>query len=406
MTGSTSPALRRVAKGSLCSGCGGCALIAPDKITMEKIAPGYLRPVQSGPLEPNEENAIAKTCPGLGQVVEAGDRTDDVLWGPYVEMCTGHATDEALRHRASSGGALSALLMDLLNRGEIDGVVQTGADPAVPVGNQSAVSQTAEDILMASGSRYAPSAPLEALTPHLGQGRRLAVVGKPCDIAALRALALIDPRIDETVAYMVSFFCGGVPSETGAQEVVRALGVDPKDAAAFRYRGMGWPGLATVETHDGQTASMTYHESWGKILSRHVQHRCKICADGSGMAADIVCADAWEADDKGYPLFEEAPGMSLIVARTALGAGAVAQAKEVGAIATEAFDINELTGIQKGQFWRRRVIGPRLAALRLMGRPAPRYRGLNLRAVKRYSNTSERMRNFLGMIRRVIQGRL
>ena len=51
--------------------------------------------------------------------------------------------------------------------------------------------------------------------------------------------------------------------------------------------------------------TMSYHNSWGKILSRHVQHRCKICADGTGNPADLVCADAWHADDEGYPLFEE-----------------------------------------------------------------------------------------------------
>ena len=45
---------------------------------------------------------------------------------------------------------------------------------------------------------------------------------------------------------------------------------------------------------DGSERSTSYHESWGNILSKHVQHRCKVWADGTGVAADLVCADAWE----------------------------------------------------------------------------------------------------------------
>jgi coenzyme F420 hydrogenase subunit beta len=37
---------------------------------------------------------------------------------------------------------------------------------------------------------------------------------------------------------------------------------------------------------------MSYADSWGGILSRHVQFRCKICPDGTGGFADVVCADA------------------------------------------------------------------------------------------------------------------
>src|SRR3712207_7050821 len=38
--------------------------------------------------------------------------------------------------------------------------------------------------------------------------------------------------------------------------------------------------------------------------------RCKICPDGTGEFADIVCADAWYGKD-GYPDFAEREGRSL-----------------------------------------------------------------------------------------------
>ena len=89
--------------------------------------------------------------------------------------------------------------------------------------------------------------------------------------------------------------------------------------ASFRYRGDGWPGFATVRLKDGREARMSYAESWGGILTNYVQFRCRISPDGTGGFADIACGDAWYADAKGYPLFEEAEGRSLIVSRTRQG---------------------------------------------------------------------------------------
>jgi coenzyme F420 hydrogenase subunit beta len=402
----TSEALKRVAKGSLCSGCGGCAMAAPGKITMQMQAPGYLRPVQSDALSATEEDTIAAICPGLCQTVTPQGRTDDPIWGPYVEMMVGWSTDPDLRYTASSGGGISAVLMHLLDTRAVDGVVQTSASTTNPIGNDTVISRSSEEILTAAGSRYAPSDPLSLATTLLDGSERFAFVGKPCDIAALRAMQARDPRAASVFPYLVSFFCGGIPSEAGANKVVDRLGVDQNDLATFRYRGNGWPGYATATRHDGTNGQMSYNDSWGKILSSHVQHRCKICADGSGKAADIVCADAWEVDDNGYPLFEDQDGISLIVSRTKRGAQVLSDTASAGKLELQPFDMSALPKIQKGQFWRRKVVAPRLLALRLTGKPVPSYSGLNLWGMQRLSTPALFARNFLGMIKRVIRGRM
>jgi len=401
-----SAALKRVSHGNLCAGCGGCALVAPGKIEMVMTPPGYLRPRQNAPLEPQEDARIARICPGLGQQVEVGARIDDVLWGPYLSMFTGYSTDPVLRHAASSGGALSGVLTHLLECGDIDAVIQTGASPQVPVANVTVLSETGAEVAYAAGSRYAPSAPLANLEPHLDSERRFAFVGKPCDVAALRALALEDPRIDARIPVMLAFFCAGVPSQTGAEMILERLGTDLAATATFRYRGHGWPGRATARLKDGSEVSMSYFDSWGGILSKHVQLRCKVCADGTGTAADLVFADAWHCDDRGYPLFEERDGVSLIVARTAKGAALMAGAEAGGKLTTQAFDPAALAAIQTGQSGRRRALFARLAGLRLLGRVVPRYRGLHVMAPARQNTIKSNLINFLGMIRRGLSGRL
>jgi coenzyme F420 hydrogenase subunit beta len=397
-----SSALARVARGDLCSGCGGCAAIAPRAIGMAEDAAGFLRPVQTGAVSKTEDALIAKICPGLVQNVDANGRVDDPLWGPYIAMHTGAATDAELRFAGASGGGLSALAAWLISSNTVEAVVQVTADPDRAVGNIVTISRTREDVLAAAGSRYAPASPLAVLPGIPSDLSRLAFLGKPCDAAALRALAAQDPAIAARFPVILSFFCAGTPSLKGAEAVLAALETSPPDASAFRYRGNGWPGQATVTRTDGTTNSMSYHESWGKILSKHVQHRCKICADGTGVAADIVCADAWESDAAGYPLFEEADGSSLIVARTAKGVDLLSQAKAAGVLTLAPFATPTLAAIQPGQRNRRRALAARLAALRLLGKPVPRYRGLQLLSAARQSGPKALTRNFLGTLRRTL----
>ncbi len=405
MTTAAAPSLARVARGDLCAGCGACAAIAPGRVAMDLAAPGFLRPVQSGALTAAEDARVAEVCPGLGQVVEAESRTDHVLWGPFVAMHTGWAADPRLRHAGASGGALSGLLVHLVESGTVEAVLQTGADPARPWGNAPALSTDRAGIEAAAGSRYAASAPLAEVPACVASGRRHAFVGKPCDAAALRALAARDPDVARAFPVILSFFCAGVPSERGAREVLAALGTPPDEVAAFRYRGQGWPGRATATLKDGSERSMSYHESWGGVLSRHVQHRCKVCADGTGTAADLVCADAWESDTEGYPLFEEADGVSLVVARTPLGAEILAAAVAAGHVAVQPFDPAGLAAIQPGQRERRRALLARLLALRLALRPVPAYRGLHLVAAARQNPARRNFRNFFGMLRRALKPR-
>ncbi|MFN7225570.1 MAG: coenzyme F420 hydrogenase/dehydrogenase beta subunit N-terminal domain-containing protein, partial [Paracoccaceae bacterium] len=134
------PSLARVARGDLCSGCGGCAALVPGKIAMQRSGEGFLRPRQTGPLTAAEDAALARLCPGLGQTVQAAGRTDDPLWGPYLQMWTGHATDPDLRHAGASGGGLSALALHLIDSGQVDGVIQTAAAPDLPLGNVTVLS--------------------------------------------------------------------------------------------------------------------------------------------------------------------------------------------------------------------------------------------------------------------------
>lgn len=403
--GSAHSIVDKVVRSGYCAGCGLCAGLAPEAISLSEEAPGYLRPVVGARPSPAAERAIAAACPGLVVAGWQDQHPVDPLWGPAQAFLTGAANDDKIRFGASSGGVITALLVDALTAGDIAGVLQIAMDPADPTRNRWRISRTVGEIMEAAGSRYAPSAPLADIGAILETGERLAFVGKPCDVSALRRLAAIDPRVGERFAFMLSFFCAGIPSQRGTDRIIEALGLSGRKLARFRYRGGGWPGYALGETVDGEQARMTYAESWGGILSKEQQFRCKICPDGIGGAADLVCADAWYGDDKGYPDFSEAEGRSLVIPRTPLGQRLLDRAIANGNVSVQPLDPGEIERMQPFQARRRRESRARHLALRLALQPALRMDGLKLAEASRQIGMRQKLHAFAGTLRRVLSGR-
>lgn len=402
MTFKPSRTIDRVLKGQLCTGCGLCAAAAPGAVVLETAAPGYSRPRQVGPVPDSQERVIAAACPGTAVAPWPEAANLDPYWGPWRRVATGWATDPALRHRASSGGALTGLAVHALRSGLVDRVVHVTADIDRPTRNRVVCSTTEAEVIEGAGSRYAASSPLAVMDQVLSDGGRVAFIGKPCDASALRRLARVDERVDRHVAFVLAFFCAGIPSHAGADRVIAAMGLDPAEVARFRYRGFGWPGKAVAEDRNGRRAEMTYADSWGAHLSHEIQFRCKICPDAVGGVADIACADAWHGDARGYPSFEEQDGRSLIVTRTEAGEALLRSALDANELDARPLDVREIDAMQPSQARRKRLVRSRLAALSATLQPQPDVRGTEVSAAARRADGGEQFRSFLGSVRRIV----
>lgn len=403
--GSASATVQRVIRGELCSGCGICASLSNGAIAMQSVAPGYNNPVVVGNVTPDVEQAIAETCPGA--VVEPWTGISAQVhpyWGPTRSVMTGEASDDKVRFEGSSGGVISALLIHALRLGIVDRVLHISADPGEPTRNVVAISRSAAEVISCAGSRYTASSPLTEIGSALAEGGRMAFVGKPCDVSALRRLARIDSRVNEHVPLILSFFCGGIPSHNGVGRILKALNVEPAEVTAFRYRGRGWPGNCAAETRTG-FAEMSYARSWGEFLSKEVQFRCKICPDAVGGVADIACADAWYGDDGGYPIFDEAEGRSLIVARTEVGERLLHAVIAAGDVTAQPLELNEIDRMQPAQARRKRLVLARIASLPFANQPWPKIGGLSVAAAAMRVPVGEAFRNLVGTLRRTLQGR-
>ena len=404
MIAGRSKTVDRVLRGQLCTGCGLCASVSAGAIAMDDGS-GYNRPVQTRPISVASETIIANACPGV--VVEPWREVtkSSPYWGPANFIGVGHSLDSETRFRGSSGGVITALAAYALRSGLVDRVLHATADPANPTGNITVCSRSEADIIDGAGSRYAASSPLAEIESWLAEGDSFAFIGKPCDVSALRRLARTDPRIDRQVPLMLAFFCAGVPNRKGAENVVRAMGLDFDKLKSFRYRGHGWPGNAAAEMQDGRVAEMSYGESWGRYLAKEVQFRCKICPDAVGGSADISCADAWYGDDQGYPAFEEKDGRSLIMSRTERGRKVLNLALADGALAIESLSVGEIDKMQPSQALRKQLVSSRLAAMRVALKPTLTVQGTMTEVASAQAKPTLKIRNFLGMLRRIMISR-
>lgn len=392
--------ISKVAADGYCAGCGLCQSVAePGAVSIEFSPLGFLRPVLHGEVKGKQLDILADTCPGARVELPPTPVEVDVIWGPLVAARTGYSTQPGMRKQGSSGGVISELCAWLLETGRVEFVAQICVSADDPLRNDLQLSRTREDVFRAAGSRYAPSAPLSQLRELLAMGQKFAFVGKPCDIAALRRYALHDERVDALVVCMISFVCAGVPSLHGTHELLKKLGADTAQLKSFRYRGDGWPGNAKAVHHDGQTFETDYNSSWGTVLNRHLQFRCKICPDGTGEFADIVCADAWYGKD-GYPDFAERDGRSLVLTRTAKGEALLSAATGAGAVATSELPVGDIAQMQPYQVNRKRMVLGRVMASFLARHRRPLYKNMRLIRASIQANKVEWLRNAWGTFRR------
>lgn len=328
-----------------CLGCGLC--ISRDaQGKMEFGTDGFLHPTRASKVDP----LFTEYCPGLRIEQTRQNKGAELIYGPMVApVVAGWSTNEDIRFKASSGGIITSLLVELLKTGKVDAVLHVCQSEKDASRTEAHLSTSVDEVIECMGSRYAPCSLFENIHQYLAMDKRLAVVGKPCDIAALKAFLKVYPEYESKVKYTFSMMCMGLPSHNATKKMIEFLGAKGMKLSLLRYRGYGWPGMATVESEDGYKKECTYIESWGAILGRETLFRCKLCPNGFGEFADVSCGDAWYCRD-GEPSFEnKSNGRSFIFMRTQAGKDLVERAIADGLIEYETYDINEMPIIQVSQ---------------------------------------------------------
>jgi coenzyme F420 hydrogenase subunit beta len=399
--------VRDVAEFQLCTGCGVCGYLSPQTVRIADVTEHGKRPILTGDGADAASREAFAACPGIALAHDFDERDPALVrelrdaWGPVYEVWEGHASDAAIRHGGSSGGAASALALFAIERGGMHGVLHTAARKDVPYLNETVMSHSRDELLARTGSRYAPASPCDGLAKVEAAAAPCVFIGKPCDVAAVQKARKLRPALDAKIGLTIGFFCAGAPSTKGTLELMKKVGVeDPSTVTSLRYRGNGWPGLWTVrfKGKDGteQERTLTYAESWG-FLQKHRQWRCYICPDHTGEFADIAVGDPWHEAPK-----EGEAGRSLIIARTKRGQAILKAAAEAGYVVLTKNDPQLLPQSQPNLLSTRGRLWGQMAALRLTGTPRPRYEGFKTwRLWLGVLGIREKAQSTIGTIRRI-----
>lgn len=378
-----------------CVGCGLCQAMSKAKLETDEL--GFVHP------NTGDEEWLDQVCPAGGRQVQFMDTSK--IWGICENAYVGWSANENVRHQASSGGCLTGICLYLLATKQIDAVIHVNADKNVPYKTKVQISYTQEEIIGACGSRYSISHPLSEFD-KLDLSRKYAFIGKPCDVAALRNYLKNNQKAKDAFVCLLSFFCAGLPSNSAQKKLLDSMGC--KECVSLKYRGNGWPGYTTAIDKNGKNYSMSYDDSWGKILGRDIMKMCRFCLDGIGETADIACADYWYITDDGKPDFSEHDGRNIIFARSLKGDCIVKSSIKTGYLKAEVHKdyIDNLQILQKYQYERRTTMHAKLSALRTMGHASPQY---SLEACKKYAANvpfKERFRIFAGTIKRILKRKI
>lgn len=389
--------VKKIIDNDLCLGCGICESIAPKKCTMEINEKGFYTPRFNSSLSKSEEKMILKVCPAIN--ISDSNKSKSV-WGKLLEIKEAWSTEPEVRFKGSSGGVISALGIYLLEKGLVDGILHVGLEEGSYIKNKLKISRSKEDMIGNSGSRYAPALMFSDIKQILESSQeKFAFIGKPCDIMGMNNLLRNYPEFNDKVEYKIAFFCGGMPSYNATEKLIKSAPYK-EEPVKVRYRGNGWPGRYTTTFKSGKKHQVNYHDSWGNVLGKELTFRCKVCADGIGLSADLSVGDSWDSID-GYPTFEEQEGRSFVLVRTPIGKDLFFNAIKDNYLDNKQYSLSNLNKVQKYQYERRVYAPYRILPVQLKTFFLFRFKGIGFVNMILKGRFKTGIGNMLGTIKRI-----
>jgi len=197
-----------VIKNKNCVFCGACTTLCP-RIGLNEKEPTLLE------YDPECSNCY-KFCPRsyfpenlFKEELFDENVTKSYALGYYQKLIAAKCSDAEVLKVVQNGGVVSSLLIHALETGLIDGVLLTDRDDnwyPKPV-----IARTKNEILACSGSKYTIAPTLSTYKDAISEFKlkKLAFVGMPCQIQAVRKFQLLSPLSEEYGKFklIIGLFC-------------------------------------------------------------------------------------------------------------------------------------------------------------------------------------------------------
>ncbi len=367
--------LRSVISHNLCNRCGTCVGLSEGKIVFGDKTAEYLPEIKHE-LSDELADRIWRACPGkyfdfpayrklfFPEVAHFHTYT-----GPYQEIFIGFATNPEVRINSASGGILTAILLWLLDKNLIDAAVVTAMSESEPWLAKSFIATTPEDIIRAAQSKYIITSVNEILPLIETFQGRLAYVGLPGQVQAIRKLqAMNDPSV-RNIHYIFGPFYGNTLHFSSIKSFLRSYGEkDYHNISKLWFRYGEWPGNMRIEMKNGRIIQLPkFHANY--LIPFHILKNSLLCTDLSNEFTDVSGGDAWA------PVYEErGKGFSMVISRSKKGQEILEQMLSEGYLSLQHIDENEaITMHSHGYDLKKRGAFIRMKFRRMIGLPVPDY---------------------------------
>jgi len=243
-------------------------------------------------------------------------------------------------------------MLTALRSGLADAVIVVGRDAERPWVPAALITDSEDEGIRCGQTSY-------CLTPNLQLLRdprfsRIAVVGVPCEIQAVRKMQNLVPipAVADKVVLTVEIACASSTKLAGTEYLItEKLGIPLQDVVEMRYRDGEYPGEFAVKTRDGGRRSLPFFEIVDEF-KRFKTHRCLVCGDWWSGLADVSISDG---DPNIYASSQSGarpPRQSIVMTRTAQGEKIVQLAVQLGlaTVSPRAFISEDNLGLQRKRF--------------------------------------------------------
>lgn len=211
---------------------------------------------------------------------------DELFFGPHERML--QAALKSPLPGAQWTGILTRLAEKLLEAGEVDAVIAMAPHPDDPWRPLPVVVTRAADMARCRGMRMG-YAPLVALVePALAQGhKRLAVIGVPCQVYALRAL---QPQLEREHGLqklvVIGMPCSDNTHTERFHEFLALVAPDPQDVSYLEFRA---DYRVEIRTHSGQVRTIAFLDlPLSTLPADFFPMTCRTCVDYTNTLSDLT----------------------------------------------------------------------------------------------------------------------
>jgi coenzyme F420 hydrogenase subunit beta len=310
--------LNEVIKPGLCTQCGSCVGLSQGKLEFKER-----RAIPTPQLATND-NELPQTCrlacparhcsyPDLNKST-FGELPNNWLSGRVIKSRIGFSKSENIRRGSASGGAITSILLYLLESRKISGAIclKMGAD--VPYLAKPVIARTPEEIVACAQSVYSVS-PVNTILSEIKENEGpLAYVGLPDQVASIRKLQKENHPSVKNIRYIIGPYVGTQMYFESIRSFLRSNGIKSEhEIVDLKYRAGEWPGKLRIELKNGRILQADkFHYNY--LIPFYITSSSLQAVDFTNELTDISVGDAWS------PKYEkERKGFSVILSRSEVG---------------------------------------------------------------------------------------